>query len=152
MMEDNDSKIPKNVDAEERVLAHCLADGSTDFFDSIAHKIRSDDFYLYKHNLVFTSVSSLAKKGEPLTEISLVEELKLSSTFDDVDGMTMINTLMDKVSGTFSSGATCTNLNNYNAVYNDQDFFLSSLIQVLFSIAFWNHGCSKHSLAVSLLS
>jgi replicative DNA helicase len=109
MMEDNDSKIPKNVDAEERVLAHCLADGSTDFFDSIAHKIRSDDFYLYKHNLVFTSVSSLAKKGEPLNEISLVEELKRSSTFDDVDGMTMINTLIDKVTTTLDA-QNCANI------------------------------------------
>jgi len=97
------------VDAEERVLAHCLADGSSDFYDSIAHKINSEDFYLYRHNLVFQSVSSLAKKGEPLNEISLVEELKRSSTFDDVDGMTMITTLMEKHTSTLDAN-NCANV------------------------------------------
>lgn len=108
-MEENESKIPKNVDAEERVLAQCLADGSSDFYDSIAHKINSEDFYLYRHNLVFQSVSSLAKKGEPLNEISLVEELKRSSTFDDVDGMTMITTLMEKHTSTLDAN-NCANV------------------------------------------
>jgi replicative DNA helicase len=109
MMEENELKIPKIVDAEERVLAHCLADGSSDFYDSIAHKINSEDFYLYRHNLVFQSVSSLAKKGEPLNEISLVEELKRSSTFDDVDGMTMITTLMEKHTSTLDAN-NCANV------------------------------------------
>ena len=108
-MEENELKIPKNVDAEERVLAHCLADGSSDFYDSIAHKINSEDFYLYRHNLVFQSVSSLAKKGEPLNEISLVEELKRSSTFDDVDGMTMITTLVEKHTSTLDAN-NCANV------------------------------------------
>ena len=97
------------MDAEERVLAHCLADGSSDFYDSIAHKINSEDFYLYRHNLVFQSVSSLAQKGEPLNEISLVEELKRSSTFDDVDGMTMITTLMEKHTSTLDAN-NCANV------------------------------------------
>ncbi len=49
-MNESENKIPKNVDAEEKVLAQCLADGSSDFFDSIAHKLRPEDFYLYNHN------------------------------------------------------------------------------------------------------
>jgi replicative DNA helicase len=109
MMEENELKIPKNVDAEERLLAHCLADGSSDFYDSIAHKIRAEDFYLFKHNLVFQSVSSLAKRGEPLNEISLVEELKHSSTFEDVDGMTMIETLLSKHTSTLDA-QNCANV------------------------------------------
>ena len=84
MIAENELKIPKNVDAEEQVLAHCLADGSTDFYDSIAHKITEEDFYLYGHKLIFRSVSSLAQRGEPLTEISLVEDLKRSSALDEV--------------------------------------------------------------------
>ena len=44
-MEENELKIPKNVDAGE-VLAKCLADDTSDFYDSIAHKINADDFYL----------------------------------------------------------------------------------------------------------
>jgi replicative DNA helicase len=100
MMEENELKIPKNVDAEERVLAKCIADDTSDFYDSIAHKINADDFYLYRHNLVFQSVSSLAKRGEPLNEIS---------TFDDVDGMTMIATLMGKQTSTLDA-QNCANV------------------------------------------
>ena len=81
----------------------------SDFFDSIAHKINADDFYLYRHNLVFQSVSSLAKRGEPLNEISLIEELKRSSTFDDVDGMTMIATLIGKQTSTLDA-QNCANV------------------------------------------
>tara|TARA_R100001163_G_scaffold10367_1_gene9712 strand:+ start:2595 stop:3929 length:1335 start_codon:yes stop_codon:yes gene_type:complete len=94
MMQENENNVPKNVSAEEKILSHCLADGSSDFYDSIAHKISPDDFYLYSHNLIFTSVSSLAKKGEPLSEISLMEELKRSSVFEDVGGVGMLTHLM----------------------------------------------------------
>ena len=103
MTEENELKVPKNLDAEERLLARCIADDTSDFFDSIAHKISANDFYLYKHNLIFQSVSSLAQRGEPLNEISLVEELKRSSTFEDVEGMTMISTLLNKQTTTLDA-------------------------------------------------
>lgn len=84
MIVENESKTPHNVDAEEQVLACCLADGSTDFFDSISSKLKPDDFYIYRHQLIFKSVSSLAIRGDSLTEISLVEELKKSSALEEV--------------------------------------------------------------------
>ena len=65
--------------------------------------------FIFKHNLVFQSVSSLAKRGEPLNEISLIEELKRSSTFDDVDGMTMISTLVNKQTTTLDA-QNCANI------------------------------------------
>ena len=45
-------KNPTNLDAEERVLATCLRDGNTDYYDSIATKLEAEDFYLYKHQLI----------------------------------------------------------------------------------------------------
>ena len=108
-MNESENKIPKNVDAEEKVLARCLADGSTDFFDSIAHKLKPEDFYLYNHNLIFSSVSSLAQRGEPLSEISLMEELKRSSVFEDVGGMDTILHLMDRTT-TLLDAHNCANV------------------------------------------
>ena len=96
-MIENETKIPQNVDAEERILACCLEGDRSDFFDSISHRIQPEDFYLYKHNLTFKCISSIAQRGQPLSEISLVEELKSSSAFDEVGGMEMVMTLMDKV-------------------------------------------------------
>jgi len=96
MMEENNLKIPQNVDAEERILAQCLEGDKSDFYDSISHKIQPEDFSLYKHNLTFKCIASLAQRGLPLSEISLVEELKSSSAFDEVGGMDLVVTLLDK--------------------------------------------------------
>ena len=95
-MEENNLKIPQNVDAEERILAQCLEGDKSDFYDSISHKIQPEDFSLYKHNLTFKCIASLAQRGLPLSEISLVEELKSSSAFDEVGGMDLVVTLLDK--------------------------------------------------------
>ena len=46
-------------------------------------------------------------------------------------------TLMDKVSGTFKSGANCMPLINYNIASNDEDIFINSMVQVLFAIAYY---------------
>ena len=96
MMEENNLKIPQNVDAEERILAQCLQGDKSDFYDSISHKIQPEDFSLYKHNLTFKCIASLAQRGLPLSEITLVEELKSSSAFDEVGGMDLVVTLLDK--------------------------------------------------------
>ena len=95
-MEENNLKIPQNVDAEERILAQCLQGDKSDFYDSISHKIQPEDFSLYKHNLTFKCIASLAQRGLPLSEITLVEELKSSSAFDEVGGMDLVVTLLDK--------------------------------------------------------
>jgi replicative DNA helicase len=93
----NPNPIPQNVSAEESVLATCLKDDSTEFFDTISHTLSAEDFYLYKHQLIYKSISELATKGESLNEITLVEELKKRNALDEVDGATGIIELMDKV-------------------------------------------------------
>jgi replicative DNA helicase len=94
-MNENENNLPRNISAEEKILSRCLLDGNSDFYDSIAHKIKPDDFYLYAHNLIFSSVGSLAKRGETISEISLMEELKRSSVLDDAGGIPMITNLID---------------------------------------------------------
>ena len=92
----NTNPIPQNVSAEESVLATCLNADSTEFFDTISHTLSADDFYLYKHQLIFKCISELATKGESLNEITLVEELKKRNALDEVDGAVGIIDLMDK--------------------------------------------------------
>lgn len=93
----NPNPIPQNVSAEESVLATCLKDDSTEFFDTISHTLSAEDFYLYKHQIIFKCISEIATKGENLNEITLVEELKKRNALDEVDGATGIIDLMDKV-------------------------------------------------------
>ena len=93
----NENKIPQNVSAEESVLATCLKDDSTEFFDTISHTLSAEDFYLYKHQVIFKCISDIATRGESLNEITLVEELKKRNALDEVDGASGIIYLMDKV-------------------------------------------------------
>lgn len=84
MIPETELKVPQNVSAEEQVLAQCLADNNTDFYDLISPKLKPDDFYLYSHKLIYKSISALAQKGIVPTDLSLVEELKSSSSLDEV--------------------------------------------------------------------
>ena len=92
---EEETNIPQNVGAEEAVLGTCITDSSNDFYDSIAHKLSAEDFYLYKHRLIYKSISALATRGDDVNEITLIEELKKSSALDEVDGMSGIMTVID---------------------------------------------------------
>ena len=93
----NETKIPKNVSAEENVLANCLKDDSTEFFDSIQHTLNPEDFYLYKHQVIFKCFSQIAITGESINEITLIEELKKINALDEVDGAMGVVHLMDQI-------------------------------------------------------
>lgn len=92
----NETKIPQNVSAEECVLANCLKDDSTEFFDSIQHTLSPEDFYLYKHQVIFKCFSQIAINGESINEITLIEELKKINALDEVDGAYGVVHLMDQ--------------------------------------------------------
>jgi len=92
---EEETNIPQNVGAEEALLGTCITDSSNDFYDSIAHNLSAEDFYLYKHRLIYKSISALATRGEDVNEITLIEELKKSSALDEVDGMSGIISVMD---------------------------------------------------------
>ncbi len=92
----NENKTPKNVNAEEVVLAACLQEETSDFYDNISHRLDKEDFYLFKHQLIFSAISTIAQKGKPLSEISLVEELKESSTLDEVGGVVDLLHIMER--------------------------------------------------------
>ena len=94
MIPETELKVPQNVSAEEQVLAQCLLEDNTDFYDLISPKLKPDDFYLYSHNLIYKSIGALAQRGITPTEISLVEELKRSSDLEEV-GMDRIMRLME---------------------------------------------------------
>ena len=99
----NEKQIPQNVSAEESVLANCLKDESTEFFDTISHTLSAEDFYLYKHQIIFKCISEIATKGESLSEITLVEELKKCNALDEVDGVAGVLHLSDKATSTLQS-------------------------------------------------
>ena len=69
-----DSVEPINKEAEEKLIACCCVGESSDVLDSL-NNISEDDFYLYKHKLIFRAIQHLAKQNAPIEAIGIDEYL-----------------------------------------------------------------------------
>ena len=83
------TNYPKNVSAEEKVLACCTLDDSNDFYDQYANVLRPEDFYTVQHQLLFTALSDLAQSGRIPTIPNITESLKQKSCYEDVGADTL---------------------------------------------------------------
>ena len=83
------TNYPKNVSAEEKVLACCTLDDSNDFYDQYANVLRPEDFYTLQHQLLFTALSDLAQSGRIPTIPNITESLKQKSCYEDVGSDTL---------------------------------------------------------------
>ena len=90
-----DSDEPKNLEAEEKLLACCCTDGKSDIIDSLS-TIYEDDFYLYKHKLIFQAIKNLAKNQEPIEALSIDEYLRSINSQDEVNGLSGVIEILDK--------------------------------------------------------
>jgi len=90
-----DSDEPKNLEAEEKLLACCCTDGKSDIIDSLG-TIYEDDFYLYKHKLIFQAIKNLAKNQEPIEALSIDEYLRSINSQDEVNGLSGVMEILDK--------------------------------------------------------
>lgn len=93
---------PHSVEAERRLLATCIHDGiheeNTILLDEISTIVDADDFYVYKHKLLFEALQSLANSNTPLNEVSIYEQLKSAGTADEIGGVIGLSNIMDEVS------------------------------------------------------
>lgn len=79
------TNYPNNPEAESKLLAACVLEENSDFYDSICSTISADDFYNYKNKLIYKAIANLCTEGIPLTPEAMVEDLKKSSSFEDVE-------------------------------------------------------------------
>jgi replicative DNA helicase len=93
---------PHSVEAERRLLATCIDDGireeNTVLLDDVSAIVEAEDFYVYKHKLLFEALQSLANDSQPLNEVSIHERLKTSGATDEVGGLPGLLNIMDEVS------------------------------------------------------
>ncbi len=70
-----------NLDIERGILSAVLFDGQ--IYEDIAAILKSNDFYLPFHQVLFETMEELYKKDLPIDEIFLKEELKKKNKFDE---------------------------------------------------------------------
>ncbi len=82
-----DKLPPQNLDAERGVLGSMLLDDST--IDEVAEVLRPEDFYRDVHQLVYSAIFAVRKRGGPVDSITVIEELERSGKFAEVGDETI---------------------------------------------------------------
>jgi replicative DNA helicase len=71
---------PQSIEAEQSVLGGLLLDNST--WDSIADRLRAEDFYRRDHQQIFTAIAELSARSEPSDAVTLAEYLAAKGLAD----------------------------------------------------------------------
>src|SRR3990167_1083908 len=86
---------PQNVEAEQAVLGALLID--KDAVVKVAPIIHPDHFYKPIHSEVYSAISALYEKRQPIDLVTLTDELKIRDKYDFVGGAGYLTTLVNIV-------------------------------------------------------
>jgi replicative DNA helicase len=84
---------PQNIEAEESILSAVLIDNHT--LLDVLEILKPDDFYKSAHQKIFSAISDLFSKNEPVDLITLNNILKEKGHLEQVGGATYLARLMD---------------------------------------------------------
>jgi replicative DNA helicase len=82
---------PHSVEAEQAVLGGLLLDNST--WDSVADRLRAEDFYRRDHQLVFEAIAELNARNEPCDAVTLAEYLASKDQAEQSGGLAYLASL-----------------------------------------------------------
>ncbi|MDA8241296.1 MAG: replicative DNA helicase [Nitrospiraceae bacterium] len=90
------SKLPpQNIEAEQSILGAVLIDNNA--LIAALELIGEDDFYKESHRRIFSSMSELFDKNEPIDIITLTDQLKRKNNLDAVGGSGYLASLASMV-------------------------------------------------------
>ena len=84
---------PQNLEAEESVLSAILLDNST--LLDVLETLESEDFYRSAHAKMFTAITELFAKNEPVDLVTLANILKEKGLLEEIGGATYLAKLVD---------------------------------------------------------
>jgi replicative DNA helicase len=82
---------PHSVEAEQAVLGGLMLDNST--WDTVADRLKAEDFYRRDHQLIFAAIAELAGRSEPSDAVTLAEFLERRSQGSETGGLVYLATL-----------------------------------------------------------
>ena len=86
---------PQNLEAEMALLGSVLVD--REIMGIVSEIVKPEDFYAHVHETIFTALTMLYDRGEPLDKITLAEELRRRDALERVGGLSYLSSLMDTV-------------------------------------------------------
>ena len=116
---------PNSLEAEQAVLGGLLLDNST--WDSIADRLRAEDFYRRDHQLIFEAILDLSQKGQPSDAVTVAERLASTGLADETGGLAYL-------AGLARDTPTAENIKAYADIVRERSL-LRNLIRVSGEIA-----------------
>ena len=116
---------PHSVEAEQAVLGGLLLDNST--WDTVADRLRADDFYRRDHQLIFEAIAELSARSEPSDAVTLAEYLAAKGQGDDSGGLAYL-------AGLARDTPTAANIRAYADIVRERSL-LRQLIRVSGEVA-----------------
>jgi len=107
------------------VLGGLLLDNST--WDSIADRLRGEDFYRRDHQLIFTGIAELSARAEPSDAVTLAEYLAAKGQADETGGLAYL-------AGLARDTPTAANIRAYADIVRERSL-LRQLIRVSGQVA-----------------
>lgn len=92
---------PHNLEAEMALLGSILVD--REIMGTIGEFVTPADCYAHVHETIFSVLSELFDRGEPLDKITVAEALRQRDALEKVGGLSYISALMDTVQSAASA-------------------------------------------------
>ncbi|MCF7904906.1 MAG: replicative DNA helicase [Candidatus Marinimicrobia bacterium] len=89
---------PHNEEAEQSVLGSMMLDRSA--LSAAMEILDSSSFYRPAHQKIFTAIINLDERGEPVDQISVVDELKRSENLQAAGGAYYVSEITEKIPST----------------------------------------------------
>lgn len=86
---------PQNLDAEQSVLGAILIDNNA--LPRALEILDPEDFYKLSHRKIFSAMTELFDKNEPIDLITLTDELKKRNDFESVGGIAYLSSIVNMV-------------------------------------------------------
>ncbi|MGD8251281.1 MAG: replicative DNA helicase [Desulfobacterales bacterium] len=85
--------LPQSIEAEESLLSSILIDNAT--LDDILDILSASDFYRSAHQKVFSAITDLSTRGEPVDLVTLSDRLKVKGELETVGGVSFLSKLIE---------------------------------------------------------
>jgi replicative DNA helicase len=86
---------PQNIEAEESILSAILIDSNS--LIDIVEILSPEDFYRTAHQKIFSSITELFSKSEPVDIVTVSNHLKEKGRLEDVGGVSYLAKLVDTI-------------------------------------------------------
>jgi replicative DNA helicase len=90
-----DRGLPQSIEAERSILGAVLLENS--LLNQAVELLKSDDFYLTNHRLIFEQMLGLSEKSRAIDFLTLTEELENAGHLEAVGGRSFVSSLIDGV-------------------------------------------------------